>query len=190
MMKAPTRLAVAALVLLAGLDCACAPAPRMATPASARPAGEVRVRLLAWFECEECTHEQLDAVVALGADVVPTLAATLREGLSPASRARLELQLRERHGARVAYGLRRPGAEPVLDADAFVAHHLASRDALHRSRAATALGRIHTKEALEALRAELARDPPPSVQQSIRAALDERADARQGPRRSELAGGG
>lgn len=172
-MTGAARRALAALAIPAGLLLSCRHDDRPgAEPArtAAAPA-DARTSLVAWLECEECTDEQLAAVVALGPEVVPTLAATLREGLSPASRARLELQLRERHAARVAGAGRHPASEPVLGLERYVAHHVRTRDALHRSRAAVALGRIRTPEARQALREALDQDPPPSVEQSIRDAL-------------------
>jgi hypothetical protein len=134
---------------------------------------DARASLAAWLDCDECTREQLETVVALGPDAVPILAATLREGLAPASRARLEEQLRELHAARLERARRNPEEGPRLDERSFVAYHVANRESLHRSRAATALGRIGTEPARLALREALSAGHRPSVVQSVRDALDE-----------------
>jgi hypothetical protein len=141
------------------------------TPPPAPGAGGVRGTILAWLECEECTDGELAAVVDLGADAVPTLTATLRDGMSPAPRARLVRQLSERHAARVAYGLQHPDAAPILTEQEFIDHHVENRDALYRGRSALALGLIGTPAAEEALREALARPQSPSVEQMIRDAL-------------------
>lgn len=133
---------------------------------------EATARIGAWLGCDECGEGQLAAVVELGGTAVPSLVATLRDGLSPAHRAEIERQLRARYAARVARGVAVPGEGPALDEAAWVAQQIAARDALHRSRAATALGRIGTKDALDALRAALAAPQRPSVEAAVRAALD------------------
>lgn len=129
-------------------------------------------RIAAWLDCDECVEGQLGAVVELGETVVPSLVATLRDGVSPAYRARLERQLRTHHAARVARGHVVPGAGPALDEGAYVAQQVAGWEALHRSRAATALGRIGTPAAHEALRDALATAQRPSVEMALRAALE------------------
>jgi NAD-specific glutamate dehydrogenase len=129
-------------------------------------AAESQRRIQDWLLCEECTEGEFAAVVTLGAEAVPSLAATLRGGLSPASRARLEEQLGE---------VWERGAPAHLARDEFIAHHVGNRDALLRVRSARALGRIRTPEALAALREALSLRQRPSVEESIRAALEEPA---------------
>jgi len=128
-------------------------------------------RVLAWLECDECGEGQLDAVVALGDSIVPTFAEVLREGLSPVQRRELELQLAERWRERSAHEGEEARGGRLLEEKAYVAHHLASRESLHRVRAAIALGRIRGDAAIRALRAELGRSHRPSVEHSIRDAL-------------------
>lgn len=139
------------------------------------PPADSREVLITWLECEECADDQLEAVVALGEEVVPLLVATLREGLSPAYRARLERQLRERHAERSRRGRTLPGTGPALDEEAYVAHHMSARAALHQSRAAIALGRIGSEPARAALREALRERPRPGVERAIRSALGERS---------------
>jgi hypothetical protein len=150
--------ALAALILC--LSCGGAP--------SLQRAADAQRRIQDWLLCEECTDGELESVVALGAGVVPSLAATLRGGLSPASRALLEQQLAQTWDA---------GAPLRLSRAEFVAHHVGNRDALLRARSARALGRIRTPEALAALREALLLRQRPSVEASIRAALAEPSPA-------------
>jgi HEAT repeat protein len=135
--------------------------------AASKPADAGRT-LVAWLECEECGNGELDAVVALGADAVPLLAATLEGGLSPATRGKLEAQLGAYYDEARARG--RLGD---WSREEYVTHHLDAREAGYRSRAAQALGRIGGERALSALRAALAKPQRPSVEQSLREALGE-----------------
>jgi hypothetical protein len=128
--------------------------------------------ILSWLECEECMNGELQAVVDLGPDVVPLLIATLRDGPSPASRARLELQLRDRYQRLQVYRERhpdRPEASLETSFDEFVAHH--DNDARYRGRAALALGRIGTPAAESALSERSTVERRPSVKKAIRDAL-------------------
>jgi len=153
------RAALFALAAGLWLGCPVALAPEDAT--------EARRAIVAWLECEECWGGELGAVAALGDDAVPLLAATLDAGLSPASRAKLEAQL----GAYYDQAEKRGAAALRWSRKDFVAHHLATRDAGYRSRAAEALGRIGGRDAESALRDALAKPQRPSVEQSIREAL-------------------
>ncbi len=137
----------------------------------AQAASESRARVVVWLECEECGDGELANVAALGAAVVPTLAAVLRGGMSPAQRAELTLQLEQRWEERAAYERERGGESRLAPREQFVAGHLASRDALYRVRAATALGQLGSEEAVDALRAALAARQPPSVERAILQAL-------------------
>src|SRR5512134_3649634 len=88
-----------ALVLaLIGAGCA-APAPPTTTPAMPPPerAAEIRSIIVAWLECDECSEGELAAVVKLGQAAVPSLAANLRDGPSPARREQLRRHLEESH---------------------------------------------------------------------------------------------
>ena len=113
---------------------------------------QVRHTVVKWFECEECVDGELAAVVALGDLVVPTLGATLKQGPSPASRAAVDLRLRERHAELVELAARDRSIAPG-DASDYVGVYMSNFVARYRSRAAYALGEIGTKAALGALRA-------------------------------------
>jgi len=157
------------LALGAALLLGC-PARDGAAPAQQRVASS-RERLVAWLECEECGDGELVNVVALGPAVVPTLAAVLRSGMSPAQRAKLTLQLEQRWEERRAYESEHASESRLASREQYVAGHLESRDALYRVRAATALGRIGSDEAIEALRAALSVPQRPSVERAISQAL-------------------
>lgn len=117
--------------------------------------------------CEDCTDGELRAVVKLGAQAVPSLIATLRDGLSPASQALFEEQLGSFYDTAARKGR--------TTRQEFVAHHVGNREALVRVRAARALGRIGTPAAQAALREALVIRQRPSVEESIRRAIEEAA---------------
>jgi HEAT repeat protein len=158
------------VVSLAGASLHCRDVESSQQPMGARPTADARIA--AWLDCDECGEGQLAAVVELGDAVVPSLAATLRDGLSPAYRKRLELRLREHYASRRARGETVSGEAPSLGVDAYVAQQVGSWEALHRSRAATALGRIGTEAARRALRETLEIPQRPSVEMAVRAALE------------------
>lgn len=160
-MSRPLALALVAAVLLA-------------CPERTPTGGDVRAVVVAYLECEECSQKEQAAVVARGDAVVPVLRAILRQGLSPAGRARLERQLTARYAERVAYGEVDPRFAPGMREAQYLALHLGNRAALYRVRAAVALGRIGSPAALGALRDALASPQRPDVEQAIRHALDER----------------
>ena len=132
-------------------------------------AADAQRRIQDWLLCEECTDGELAAVTALGSEAVPSLVATLRMGLSPASRALLQQQLAETWKA---------SGDARMSREEFISHHVGNRDALLRVRAARALGRIGTPEAQAALREALVVRQRPSVEESIRDALEEPAQPR------------
>jgi hypothetical protein len=136
-------------------------------------AGPVDGRVIvSWLECEECQEGELAAVAALGDDAVPVLVATLRDGMSPATRERLRLQLEAAYRGRRAYGRLHPDAGPTLTREEYVDHHLANRDALYRVRSIRALARIGSRAARRALRDELDRTEHPGIAAEIRRALE------------------
>jgi hypothetical protein len=122
-------------------------------------------RIESWLHCEECNEGELEAVVAFGDEAVPSLAAALRGGLSPARRERMAQRLGAFYDAQHGTGTGGRGRE------AFIAHHVGKREALVRVRAAHALGFIGTGAAEAALREALALEQRPSVEQSLKKAL-------------------
>jgi hypothetical protein len=164
---------VAILVLCSWLA-GCRGAPPVATAMAAQQIDDfaaVQEALVTWFECDECTSGELDRVVALGKRAVPSLAATLDGGPSPARVERSRLQLERSYDDLVAYARGRPSIEVPLTREAFVAVHLTAQSARWQARAAVALGRIGTPEARAFLRTALDRPLQTEVRKSVEAAL-------------------
>lgn len=163
-------------VALAALATACALLPhREAAPARREP-GEVRRPvppdvIRDWLECEECLSGELAAVVRLGDAAVPQLREIAERGLSPVGRATLVAQLGRRHDERVAWGEQDADLRPTMSREAYVRHHLASRDHLYRVRAIRALGAIDSEAARRALRTVLARTRHEGLAAEIRRML-------------------
>jgi hypothetical protein len=111
--------------------------------------------LRAWFECEDCQPSQLAAVTKYGQSILPSLAATLNGGLSPATRELLQRQLYERYDELVAQGEKNPKLRISAGREDFTARHLGDFDARYRIRAAQALVAIGGPEARAALEAGL-----------------------------------
>jgi hypothetical protein len=126
------------------------------------------IRALAtWFECDECHPAQLSAVTRFGQFVVPSLAATLNGGLSPAIRELLQRQLYERYGELVAQGEKNPKLRISAGREEFTARHLDDFDAKYRIRAAQALVAIGGPEARAALEAGLGKTERADVREVI-----------------------
>lgn len=136
---------------------------------SARP---VENRVLGnWLECEECLEGELAAVVAAGDGIVPRLEAIAKRGLSPARRELLRLQLEERYAERVDFGREHPHLAPKQAQEAWVTHHLETRDRTHRARAVRALGAIGSDASRKALRNLLPDTRHEGLAEEIRRAL-------------------
>jgi hypothetical protein len=101
-----------------------------------------QVALKNWFECVECTADDLRAVVNLGPTVEKALISALRDGLSAVKRAELRQQLLATY--------QESGHLPMTE-EQFVDTYLSNADAAHRSRAAIALGKLRTPAAIVAL---------------------------------------
>src|SRR5262245_8267131 len=124
-----------------------------------------QVALKNWFECVECTPEDLKAVIDLGPAVEKALISALLDGLSPAKRAELREQLL------VTY---RANGHLPMTADQFVDTYLSNADAAHQSRAALALGKLGTQGAIDALkRASVASHFRADVQAAAKRALQD-----------------
>jgi hypothetical protein len=159
------RAVVGALVVALAVAGCAAPTPPTTTPVILPPerAAEVRTTVIAWLECEECTEGELEAVVKLGQAAVPTLAASLRDGPSPARREQLRRHLEESH-ARLKDRSRTSAA-------VYVHRYTDNLEALYRVRAARALGVIGGRAARQALEGAEGQRYRDDVQRSIEAAL-------------------
>jgi len=138
---------------------------------SPEKAAMLRRALMEWFEAEEATEGQLERVLTYGDDAVPSLAAALHRGPSPAQREQLRLHLVENYGRLQEYGRTHPEAKLDMTEAAYVQTYLDNYDALYRVRGATALGRIGTPAALEALRASEKDKVRDDVRGAVRTAL-------------------
>ena len=174
----PCCSSLVALAAVAVLGCGQTPQttpPPTTPPATAsaqlspEQAADARRQIVAWLECEECESGELEAVVKLGETAVPTLAATLREGPSPATREKVRLHLVDTYA-----NLRKQArAESKVDMseDAYVKMYMDNYDALYRVRSAQALAAIGGAGAQRALEAAkgytLREDAREAVNQSL-----------------------
>jgi hypothetical protein len=127
--------------------------------------------LTTWFECEECEAGELAAVTRYGQAVVPSLAAVLRGGLSPAAREHLRRELELRYDALIERSKKNPNAKPKSSKPRFVSRYLDNRDAQYRVRAAQALAAIGGEEARRALEEASRQRHRGDVQAVIRSSL-------------------
>jgi len=131
-----------------------------------------RNALLAWFECEECTDDELKRVVEYGEVVVPNLAATLHGGLSPSKREEVRQHLQETYRALAEYAKEHKGSSLRMSEQEYLDTYLENAEALYRLRAATALGRIGTPAARAALERGLTlKELRPEVRREVERAL-------------------
>jgi len=131
----------------------------------------LRRDVLAWLECEECTEGELDAVLKEGNNAVPTLAAVLAGGPSPANRERLRRHLEETWDELQTYARTHPEARIDLGREDYVALYMDNYVALYQSRAAHALRQIGTSAAKEALASFDPTGARPDVQRVLREGL-------------------
>lgn len=150
------------------------PTPMSASaPASLSPdqaAGARRI-IVAWLECEECESGELEAVVRLGNTAVPTLAATLQGGPSPASRERLRRHLISTYGRLRKEGETHREMRVAQSEEAYVKTYMDNYVALYQVRSAQALAAIGGDEARRALetagQASLRKDVADAVNESL-----------------------
>jgi HEAT repeat protein len=161
-------LVVVAVLAFAIARCVRDSGPTLSNGLSPEQATEARRQVVRWLDCEDCIDGELDAVVRLGATVVPTLNAILEKGLSDANRERMRLHLVESRERAVTYWREHGGREPPGENE-FVQPFLDNYDARHRIRAATALGSIGGPEARKSLEAARGRD---DLRYDVREAVD------------------
>jgi HEAT repeat protein len=106
-------------------------------------AAAAREALVAWFECVECGDGELERLLQHGVDVESALISTLRNGPSPAKRAEIEERLRAQY---------RANKWPPKEEKEYLAANSANAEQIYRLRAITALGRLGTPAALDALK--------------------------------------
>ena len=139
---------------------------------TAEQSTEARRALAEYLECEECNSGELEALVKFGQWVVPSLAATLRDGPAPAMRELYRRQLIATYQDLKKYEASHPEARVPMREEEYVKTYLDNQDALHRIRAATALATIGGDEARKSL--ELAQQAPyrDDVKATVKASLE------------------
>jgi len=176
---------VLSIIYLVAPGCRKAPEQGQATPTPTPAAGgvdinrmtpeqkaEARRAIVAWLECEECTEGQLEAVVKLGAAAVPSLAASLREGPSPANREVLRRNLIANYRELKEYERSHPEARVAMTEEEYLRTYMENYVALHQTRAAKALGAIGGPEARRALEEATRGQLREDVMSAVRASLD------------------
>ena len=125
--------------------------------------------ILAWLECEECQYGELKSVVALGKLAVPSLAAALQVGPSPASLEELRLYLIETYQQLQREQLIQR-KHRLWTVDQYVNEYLQTYMNLYQVRAAKALGTICTPDAKTALVKNLPDTKSATVMAAVEAA--------------------
>jgi HEAT repeat protein len=158
------------LGLLAGCETTGSPS-RSANGFDPEQAQEARATTIKWLECEECVDGELEAVVRLGQDIVPSLEAVLHEGLSPAGRKFLESELEKRYDRMMARAEENPRTRPAGTREQFLEQYMGNFEAMYRIRAAIALGEIGGSKANQALQEASQTEHRRDVERAIREAL-------------------
>lgn len=128
-----------------------------------------------WYECMGCrgneSEPELKAVKRYGQPVVPSLAATLSGGLSPASRQVLHDLLAARYDQLDEQGQNNPKFRMKSTKEEFIARYLDNLDTRYRIRAAQALGAIGGSRARTGLETALAQTQNAEVRKAAQEAL-------------------
>ncbi|HWN11155.1 MAG TPA: hypothetical protein VNO50_18090 [Pyrinomonadaceae bacterium] len=133
---------------------------------------QTRRTIVTYLECEECEEGELEAVVKLGESAVPTLAATLLEGPSPANREILRRQLLDTYRKLKEYEKTHPKAKTSQGEEEYVKTYAENYVALYQTRAARALGAIGGPNARKALEEASKLSLREDVKTEVKAALE------------------
>lgn len=112
---------------------------------------EVIQSVVTWLECEECDEGELDRLKREGDSAIPTLAAALNDGPSPASIELMRLQMEKRYDRLMKYAKTHPKAHIQESKKDFVFHYLNNYEALYRIRAVQGLSAIGGENAYKAI---------------------------------------
>jgi len=127
--------------------------------------------LLEWFECEECTIGQLQAVVLLNKyQSVPSLAEALSIGPQPSRIVIEDSRLKKRYAELVEFKQSHPDTL-LIDKRSFIKIHLAQLTTQYQLRAAIALGQIGGPLSKQALEQASNMDAPELVKEEIARSL-------------------
>ena len=148
------------------------PATRIAALRALTPeqAVEARRAIITWLECEECNQGELRAVVRLGPTVVPTLAATLKEGPSQASLEFFRRYLIATYRSLKKFESTHHQSNVLLTETDYVNQYLDNYLALYQIRAAEALAAIGGPAAKTALKEAMQLPLRPDVSAKVHVA--------------------
>lgn len=132
-------------------------------------AAEARRTIMAWLECEECQDGELKAVVNLGKAAVPSLAAVLRHGPSPAKRELLHRYLVTNYKKLKGYEKKHPDTRMKMSEGEYVRTYSRNYVAQYRVRAVSALAEIGGSDSKKALNEAVKR----RVRHDVRVVLKE-----------------
>jgi hypothetical protein len=134
---------------------------------AAAPPAEIAV-VTEYLECKDCAAMALRPVIALGDTAVPVLRWVLEHGPSPERIAQERTYAAESHERILRYAAQHPGF-PHIEADTiFVADAVMRLDARTRLRAARALLRIGTRQAVAAVCRASGQPPTARIGQGLR----------------------
>lgn len=127
--------------------------------------------LSAWLESEDSDLSELTALTRYGQSVVPSLAAALDAGPSPARRERLRRSLNLEYDE-LATQVRKDATRKIPSREDYIAHYLGNFEALYRARAAQALGALGGQVARNALESALGKTTRSDVRTAIQRSLE------------------
>jgi len=114
---------------------------------------EVRKAVVTWLECEECTEGELEQLLKHGELAVPTLAAVLERGPSPATLEKYRLHLESSYRNLVEYSRTHEEVKLEQTEEEYVKQYLENYQAHYAVRSAQALsklGGVGARRSLEA----------------------------------------
>jgi len=114
---------------------------------------EVRKAVVMWLECEECTEGELEKLLRYGEHAVPTLAATLERGPSPATLEKYRLHLEGSYRSLIEYSRTHDEVKIDQSEEEYVKQYLENYQAHYAVRSAQALAKLGGSEARKALEA-------------------------------------
>jgi hypothetical protein len=171
-MKSHALLTILMALCLTAAECKRGSGPVTPILSPEDQATQIRHAVVNYLSCEECEGSELDTIVRLGEVVVPTFAATLREGPPQGNLELLRRQLTASYRELKEYERTHPEVKVPGSEGKFVKTYMDNHVALHQARAAIALAAIGGAEAKRALE-EASRKPLRSdVQAVVKEALE------------------
>ena len=132
---------------------------------------ELRKAVVTWLECEECTDGELERLLKYGEVAVPTLAAVLDRGPSPASVEKYRLHLESSYRNLVEYSRTHDDVKIDQGEDEYMKQYLENYQAHYAVRSAQALSKLGGVEARRSLEAASQRKMRDDVNQVVQESL-------------------